>query len=117
LQNYANSFVFSVVIFFTHVRKENLVTFFNIAHQRSGLINTAQIVISYVLAVNFSTTGSALRTLKRCFCASRDNRLLGIQSIAKVMCDHALPHCGNGLPSCKETLGVSGVSVSLFCQI
>jgi hypothetical protein len=69
LQNYANPFVFSVVIFFAHVRKENLVTFFNIAHQRSRFINAAQIVVSDVWAVDFSATRSTLRTLKRCFCA------------------------------------------------
>jgi hypothetical protein len=65
LQNYANPFVFLVVIFFAHVGKENLITFFNITHQRSRFINAAQIVVSYVRTVYFSTTSATLRTLKR----------------------------------------------------
>jgi hypothetical protein len=88
LQNYANPFVFAVVIFFAHVRKKNFTPLFYITHQRSRLVNTAQIVVRYVLAVDFSATSTALRTLKRCFCACGDNRLLGVQTVAEVMSDH-----------------------------
>jgi hypothetical protein len=60
LQNYANPFVFAVVVFFAHMRKEHFTTFFNIAHQRPRFVNTAQIVVRYVLTAYFSATGPAL---------------------------------------------------------
>jgi hypothetical protein len=73
LQNYAHSFVFAVVMFFGHVWKEHLVTFFDITHQRPRFINTAQIVIRYVAAIYFPATCAALRTLKRALCGGLCN--------------------------------------------